>query len=192
MSSHGKLTFVDAVALGFRRWRDVRGTSPRGEFWYWVLFTTLVNMVLSTFDAFVFPSQLSVFMTEHPVPVAADLPAMWSAARHDAVWSLQSFASVILFIPSSTMVVRRFRDAGLASSLGWAVVILPLACLGGLIAITQVFVSLDPNVSTTDPTLLGMTFGLLVIVATSVACAVIYLVGTLRSTRRAPLDGPRP
>ncbi len=44
------MDFVGAIKAGFKNYVQFRGTATRPEFWYWVLFTFLVGLVLSAID----------------------------------------------------------------------------------------------------------------------------------------------
>jgi uncharacterized membrane protein YhaH (DUF805 family) len=44
------MDFVGAIKAGFKNYIQFRGTASRPEFWYWVLFTVLVGLVLSAID----------------------------------------------------------------------------------------------------------------------------------------------
>ena len=81
------INFVDAIALGFKKYATFKGVARRSEFWYWTLFTVLVGMVAGTLDN----------------GVATALPNF--SAINDVT-------SIALFIPTLAVTVRRFRDAG--------------------------------------------------------------------------------
>ena len=81
------ISFVDAIALGFKKYATFKGVARRSEFWYWTLFTVLVGMVAGTLDN----------------GVATALPNF--SAINDVT-------SIALFIPTLAVTVRRFRDAG--------------------------------------------------------------------------------
>jgi len=84
------MTFIDAIKAGFKNFANFKGTASRSEFWYWVLFTTLLNAVLSQIDA---------------------LAAIGSTGM-----GLSSIASLVLFIPNISVIFRRLHDAGFS---GW-------------------------------------------------------------------------
>jgi hypothetical protein len=50
------MTFAGAIKTCFTKYADFRGTAARPEYWYFVLFTILVSIVLSTVDSIVFPA----------------------------------------------------------------------------------------------------------------------------------------
>lgn len=44
------MDFVGAVRAGFKNYVNFRGTASRPEYWYWVLFTVLVSIVVGALD----------------------------------------------------------------------------------------------------------------------------------------------
>jgi uncharacterized membrane protein YhaH (DUF805 family) len=99
------MTFVDAIKAGFKNFANFKGTASRSEFWYWVLFTTLLNLVLSQIDA---------------------LAGLGSTSM-----GLSSIASLVLFIPNISVIFRRLHDAGYS---GWlyAINLVPFAAAAWL------------------------------------------------------------
>jgi uncharacterized membrane protein YhaH (DUF805 family) len=46
-----QMDFVGAIKAGFKNYAVFTGTATRPEYWYWVLFTFLVNLVVSAIDS---------------------------------------------------------------------------------------------------------------------------------------------
>lgn len=44
------MDFVGAIRAGFKNYVNFRGTANRPEYWYWVLFTSLVSIVTNALD----------------------------------------------------------------------------------------------------------------------------------------------
>lgn len=44
------MNFIQAIQSGFRRYADFSGRSSRSEYWYWVLFGSLVSLVISVLN----------------------------------------------------------------------------------------------------------------------------------------------
>jgi uncharacterized membrane protein YhaH (DUF805 family) len=84
------MTFVDAIKSGFKNYANFKGTASRSEFWYWVLFTTLVNLVLNQIDTIIGIGSTSM--------------------------GLSSIASLALLVPNISVIFRRLHDAGFS---GW-------------------------------------------------------------------------
>lgn len=88
-----KVNFAQAISLGFKNYARFRGVASRSEYWYFVLFSFLLALVLSTIDS-----------------VLSDVVGL-------ELWlGLNDIANLALFLPSLALVVRRFRDAGIS---GW-------------------------------------------------------------------------
>ena len=85
------MTFVDAIKVGFKNFANFKGTASRSEFWYWVLFTTLVGLVLDQVD------------TVSGLGGATGL-------------GLSSIASLVFLVPNLAVTFRRLHDAGFS---GW-------------------------------------------------------------------------
>jgi uncharacterized membrane protein YhaH (DUF805 family) len=100
------MTFVDAIRSGFTNFAQFRGVAKRSEYWWFFLFSFLVGIVTGTLDA-----------------------AIWGSS--DATY-LNTISSLILFLPTLSMTVRRFRDAGFS----WLWLLLLLVPISGIIAWT--------------------------------------------------------
>lgn len=119
------MNFQQAIRTGFRKYADFTGVARRPEFWWWILFVTLVSAALSALlpwrgygygwggwgagsDAF--------------GPGAAVVPTVPNLA---AAWS------VVILLPTLAAIVRRLRDAGH----GWGHVLWLLLPIVGLIVL---------------------------------------------------------
>lgn len=91
-----KITFVDAVRSGFVNFRKFKGVASRREYWFFVLFTVLLGIVLSTIESIIWP----------PVETTDVLEAL------NQPTPLSSAAGIILLLPSLSLTSRRIRDAG--------------------------------------------------------------------------------
>jgi uncharacterized membrane protein YhaH (DUF805 family) len=45
------MDFVGAIKAGFKNYVNFRGTATRPEYWYWILFTGLIGIVLAALDS---------------------------------------------------------------------------------------------------------------------------------------------
>jgi uncharacterized membrane protein YhaH (DUF805 family) len=100
------ITFADAIQSGLKRYSDFRSVASRAEFWYWVLFTVLLRMVVGTVDGFITGGLIATFI------------------------------SGVLIVPSVSILIRRFRDAGV-----WAwLVLLWLIPIGTMVGFLAYFV----------------------------------------------------
>jgi uncharacterized membrane protein YhaH (DUF805 family) len=94
------MNFLDAVKAGFKNYAQFRGTATKPEFWYWFLFTILVNVVTSTIDSVISPAQMGD---------ATSLESLTSSGV------LNSISTLALALPTLTVGIRRMRDAGFSA-----------------------------------------------------------------------------
>ena len=102
-----KVTFADAVKSGFLKFRVFKGTSSRPEYWYFVLFSVLLSIVLGTVEALVWP----------PVQTEDVMEALQQPTP------LSSVAALVLLVPSLAVTSRRIRDAGWSGKWLWALLL---------------------------------------------------------------------
>jgi len=98
-----KITFVDAIRIGLKKYFVFKGTATRPEFWYFVLFSVLLSIVLGTIDSVLWP--------------AAQLSDSASLEEALANWSeqntpLSNLGNLFLLVPSLSITARRLHDAG--------------------------------------------------------------------------------
>lgn len=82
------MTFPEAITTVFRKYADFSGRATRPEFWWFVLFTTLVSAALNT---------LTLVTPRGVITIGSSLAGFWSIA---------------VLIPTLAVAVRRLRDAG--------------------------------------------------------------------------------
>lgn len=111
-----KMTFADSVKSGLKNWSNFKGTATRTEFWYFYLFTILLNMVTTTIDGLIAPG--------------TDL----SGAAMAGAGPLYLITNIALVLPNLSLAFRRFRDAGLSGKwlFLWALPVLVFFFGGGL------------------------------------------------------------
>lgn len=98
-----KITFADAVRIGLKKYFVFKGTATRPEFWYFVLFTFLVGIVLATLDTIFWPAQ--------EMPENATLEQL-ADGFSDTFTPLSTVGQLLLLIPSLSVTARRLHDAG--------------------------------------------------------------------------------
>lgn len=169
-----KVNFAQAIALGIKNYVNFRGVASRSEFWYFVLFTVLSNMVLSTFDSLNFASLHSSFNI-----------------------GLSNVFAILIVLPTLTLTARRFRDSGisafwmLAQLPGLLVIIASVILLANDPAFQQLiilaFSSVNPDetvvmslISQVNPQVITAMAGGFLLAA---AYGVFQLVAELRATR---------
>jgi uncharacterized membrane protein YhaH (DUF805 family) len=91
-----KVSFVDSVKSVFVNWNKFKGVASRREYWFFVLFTILVGIVLSTIESVIWP----------PVETADLIEAI------NQPTPITSAMALFLLIPTLSVTSRRFQDAG--------------------------------------------------------------------------------
>lgn len=166
------MSFADAVASGFKNYANFKGRASRSEFWYWVLFTVLVSLVVSTLDSIIWPV---------PNPSADWMRDLQATLTQPT--PLSNIASLALIIPNLAVSARRFHDAGFSAK--W--LFLQLVPLGyGLFAtvgVVSVLSSIPAGQALSTENLMAFVFLIVPILALGFAVLVIYLVMALRPSR---------
>ena len=107
------MTFAEAVQSVFSKSTKIQGRSPRSEYWYWILFVIIVQLV-----------------TIVPVIMVAML------IQAQDVWALLPFLiaagaiALFLWLGTITVTIRRLHDQGFS---GWFFLLFLIPSLGGLI-----------------------------------------------------------
>jgi uncharacterized membrane protein YhaH (DUF805 family) len=91
-----KMTFVGAVKSVFVNFRKFKGTATRREYWFYILATALIGIVLSTIESSIWP------------PIETD--DLIEAINQPT--PLSSIAALILLIPTLSVTSRRMQDSG--------------------------------------------------------------------------------
>jgi uncharacterized membrane protein YhaH (DUF805 family) len=76
------MTFIDAIKSGFKNYANFKGVAGRSEFWYWALFSVLLQTVTNTLD------------------------------RAAGTMTLGNIAQLAIFVPGLAVAARRLRDSG--------------------------------------------------------------------------------
>lgn len=91
-----KTSFIDSVKSVFVNWKKFRGVATRREYWFFVLFTILIGIVLSTVESLIWPPVEStdlIDIVNQPTPIT-------------------SASALFLLIPTLSVTSRRLQDAG--------------------------------------------------------------------------------
>jgi uncharacterized membrane protein YhaH (DUF805 family) len=91
-----KMSFVDAVKSVFVNFRKFKGIAPRREYWFFVLATVLIGIVLSTIESIIWP----------PIETGDLIEAI------NQPTPLTSISALILLIPTLSVTSRRMQDSG--------------------------------------------------------------------------------
>lgn len=90
------MTFADSIKSGLKNWSNFKSTATRTEFWYFYLFTILLNMVTTTLDSIIAPGT-----------------DMTGAAMAGA-GPLYLITNIALVLPNVSLAFRRFHDVGIS------------------------------------------------------------------------------
>ena len=172
------MNFVDAIAAGFKNYANFKGKASRSEFWYWVLFTILLSLVLGTIETVIWPAaQID----------SEDLEAVLNATL-SAPTPLTSIANLVLFIPGLSVTARRFHDAGYSGK--WLLLILVpvaysiFAIVGVVTLAVDYFGSGVPSVDEIPvEVMMSMIFLIAPIFALGFAVFLIHMIFALKPTR---------
>jgi uncharacterized membrane protein YhaH (DUF805 family) len=165
------MSFVDAVASGFRNYFNFRGRASRSEFWYWILFTLLLAVVINTIESIIWP----------PPQVSGDWMEDFGTLAQQQT-PISNLVSLVLLIPNLSVTARRFHDAGFSAK--WLFLQLaPLAygIFAGVGAVSILLNAGERPLSYEEIT--SLIFLILPILAMAVAVLVIFLVMALRPSR---------
>jgi len=88
------MNFGEAIASGFQNYVNFSSRASRSEYWYWVLFTVVVNIGTAVVDAVVFPTR--------------------------DIAPINTLAMLAVLVPSFAVAVRRLHDI---DRTGWWVLI---------------------------------------------------------------------
>jgi hypothetical protein len=187
MADSTKLTFVDAVVEGFRRWRMTDGTASRPAFWYWFLFSVILAPVASTIDALVLPPSTLVIPEQLDTITGVQIREILDVTLNESIWTLSTLVTVVLFIPTLTVTIRRFRDAGSSLALAAAVQLIgPLSTVALFWLGYSSADLLDAGVSEANAgSLMVLALSMLGLAAANVAGFIVWVVVAARPAKSA-------
>ena len=107
------MTFSEAIQSVFSKATKIEGRAPRSEYWYWILFTVIVQL-------FALVPLVVVAMMVRQSDFWVIMPFLIAAA---AIW-------FFLWLTHITVTVRRYHDQGLS---GWMFFISLVPVIGGLL-----------------------------------------------------------
>lgn len=98
------MTFGQSIQTVFSKYAEFRGMASRSEFWWWILFTSLVSAALNGFTMW-------GFTLGSDISPGSSLAGAWAIA---------------VLVPTLAVTIRRLRDAGYEwGHIFW--ILLPLA-----------------------------------------------------------------
>jgi uncharacterized membrane protein YhaH (DUF805 family) len=113
-----KLSFADAVKSVFVNWNKFKGLATRREYWFFVLFTVLLGIVLSTVESIIWPTAISAPPTNNFDQSNLSISAFDSLLSSP----LSTLTAALILIPQLSVMARRVRDAGFSGM--WLLVLL--------------------------------------------------------------------
>lgn len=101
------MTFAQAVESALKNFAKFTGLASRTEFWYFRLFAFLVSIVTSVLDGILFPVDANA-------PIQDQLLGQ----------PIGLVTSLLLLLPDTSVLARRFRDAGFSAK--WLFLFVPV------------------------------------------------------------------
>jgi uncharacterized membrane protein YhaH (DUF805 family) len=95
---HRVVSFTDSISLFFKNYFNFEGRSSRGAYWYWVLASMAIAIILTILDYILF-----------------------GEATLDGVAPLGTIFNLIALVPGVALTVRRLHDIGRS---GWWVLLI--------------------------------------------------------------------
>lgn len=167
-----KVSFAEAIALGFKNYVTFKGTASRSEFWYWTLFTVLLSMVLGTLENAIWP----------PAPVTGDVLQDLTNATL-ALTPLTAIASIILFLPNLAVTARRFRDAGFSAKWLFAMLLPGAYAIFALFGVVAILIPLDTEIAPALDQMIPIIFLIIPLFALIALVFLMFLIFTLKPSR---------
>ena len=169
------MNFAQAIASGFKNFANFKGVARRSEYWYFALFTFLLGLVLSTVESVIWNTPEAPFDPSNPME-------SFQLALAQPTY-LSSLASLILFLPQLSMLVRRVRDAGYSAKWLFLYLIPVVMTFAALAVAYYVMAGLQPSESMIEYiAILGVVavFGL-----SMLAVSIFFLVVTIKPSKSA-------
>lgn len=165
------MSFADAVVAGFKNYFNFKGRASRSEFWYWVLFTVLLGIVLGTLESIIWPAPMASTDWMQNLDMTFSQPT-----------PLSNISSLLLLIPNLSVTARRFHDAGFSAK--WLLLqLVPLAYgIFAMVGAIAVILNAEGREFTSED-LMAIIFLAVPILALFLVIVVIYLVFALKPTR---------
>ncbi|MFN8182982.1 MAG: DUF805 domain-containing protein [Candidatus Nanopelagicales bacterium] len=121
------MSFGQAISTCFKKYAVFRGRASRSEFWYWVLFLIIVNIVVSILDS-LFGFQIN---TVTNTETGNSVTSVYNVGWLSTIWSLA------VMLPTLAVSVRRLHDVGKSGWWWWLNVI---CCIGPLILLFAFYI----------------------------------------------------
>jgi len=113
------MTFGQAIANGFKNYVTWKGRATRAEYWWWALFTFIVTLPFSIID------NVSSREALQAAVESGDQRAALVAVFGPTFFILM-LVSLVLFLPSLAVTIRRLHDIDRSGGWFW-IVLVPIA-----------------------------------------------------------------
>ena len=167
-----KVTFAGAVKSAFVNFAQFRGVSTRAQYWYFVLFTVLMALVLGTAEIY----RVVLTVATDDVLVALNQPTPFS-----------NIFAIVILIPSLAITSRRIRDAGWSGKWLWSLLLPIVPFVYGVVGVISY---LDTVVTPDIETLVTLISYFVPALLLAFAVQVFLLVLCLRASKSKE-DGNR-
>ncbi len=115
MKATPSLTFIEAIKKCFANYANFKGRARRSEFWWWYLFTCVVNFIL----------YIPIWILMSKKNALSGNIDLATANAQDPTTMIIIFYIILgivylaLLLPSLSVMVRRFHDVGKSGNLMW-------------------------------------------------------------------------
>ena len=169
------MNFAQAIASGFKNFANFKGVARRSEYWYFALFTFLLGLVLSTVESVIWATPEVPFDPSNPME-------SFQLALAQPTY-LSSLASLILFLPQLSLLVRRLHDAGYSAKWLFLYLIPVVLTLGSLAFAFYAIAGLAPSESMMQ---FAIILGVVAVFLLSLlAVSIFFLVLTIKPSKSA-------
>ena len=169
------MNFAQAIASGFKNFANFKGVARRSEYWYFALFSFLLGLVLSTVESVIWATPEVPFSSSNPME-------SFQQALAQPTY-LSSLASLVLFLPQLSMLVRRLHDAGFSAKWLFLYLIPFVLTLAALAVAIYVMGGLQPSETMIEyVAILGVVAVFLLSV---LAVSIVFLVFTVKPSKSA-------
>lgn len=169
------MNFAQAIASGFKNFANFKGAARRSEYWYFALFTFLLGLVLSTVESIIWTTPEAMFDPSNPME-------SFQQALAQPTY-LSSLASLILFLPQLSLLVRRLHDAGYSAKWLFLYLIPVVLTLGSLAFAFYAIAGLAPSESMMQ---FAIILGVVAVFLLSLlAVSIFFLVLTIKPSKSA-------
>jgi uncharacterized membrane protein YhaH (DUF805 family) len=113
------MSFGQAIASGFKNYVSWKGRATRAEYWWWTLFVFIVELPFSIIYNVASQGELQKAME------SGDQAATLAATFGPAYWLLL-LVSLVFFLPSLAVTIRRLHDIDRSGGWFW-IILVPFA-----------------------------------------------------------------